>query len=116
MPDTHPGSTHQVPDCDVVVIGAGMSGLLPKGLLAAASAEAAATFDLSQIKHVVYVMQENRSFDHYFGTFPGVRGFDDPTATLIVISEDGPVMVMRNGEIVDTSPVNEKTTNELGKV
>ncbi len=22
-------------------------------------------------------MQENRSFDHYFGTYPGVRGFDD---------------------------------------
>ncbi len=25
-------------------------------------------------------MQENRSFDHYFGTLPGVRGFSDPTA------------------------------------
>ena len=25
-------------------------------------------------------MQENRSFDHYFGTMAGVRGFDDPTA------------------------------------
>lgn len=58
---------------------AGMSGLLPAGLAAAATARAA-EFDLSKIKHVVYVMQENRSFDHYFGTFPGVRGFDDPTA------------------------------------
>jgi phospholipase C len=25
-------------------------------------------------------MQENRSFDHYFGTMAGVRGFDDPNA------------------------------------
>ena len=25
-------------------------------------------------------MQENRSFDHYFGTMPGVRGFSDPAA------------------------------------
>ena len=25
-------------------------------------------------------MQENRSFDHYFGTYPGVRGFADPSA------------------------------------
>ena len=58
---------------------AGMSGMLPQRLMAAADA-APASFDLSQIKHVVYVMQENRSFDHYFGTFPGVRGFDDPTA------------------------------------
>jgi phospholipase C len=35
---------------------------------------------LSDIKHVVIAMQENRSFDHYFGTLPGVRGFSDPTA------------------------------------
>jgi phospholipase C len=30
------------------------------------------------IEHVVVLMQENRSFDHYFGTLRGVRGFDDP--------------------------------------
>lgn len=36
--------------------------------------------ELSDIRHVVVVMQENRSFDHYFGTLPGVRGFDDPGA------------------------------------
>jgi phospholipase C len=35
----------------------------------------------SQIEHVVVLMQENRSFDHYFGTMPGVRGFADPTAS-----------------------------------
>jgi phospholipase C len=32
------------------------------------------------IEHVVLLMQENRSFDHYFGTMAGVRGFDDPGA------------------------------------
>src|SRR6266487_103350 len=32
------------------------------------------------IRHVAILMQENRSFDHYFGTFPGVRGFSDPKA------------------------------------
>jgi phospholipase C len=36
------------------------------------------TFDLSaaraKIKHVIVIMQENRSFDHYFGTYPGVEG------------------------------------------
>src|SRR5438094_2926169 len=26
------------------------------------------------IKHVVVIMQENRSFDHYFGTYPGADG------------------------------------------
>ena len=33
---------------------------------------------LSDIKHVVILMQENRSFDHYFGTLSGARGFSDP--------------------------------------
>lgn len=32
---------------------------------------------LEAIEHVVVVMQENRSFDYYFGTYPAVRGFDD---------------------------------------
>ena len=36
--------------------------------------------DLSSIEHIVILMQENRSFDHYFGTFPGARGFGDLTA------------------------------------
>ena len=33
---------------------------------------------MSEIEHVVVLMQENRSFDHYFGAMPGVRGFADP--------------------------------------
>lgn len=35
---------------------------------------------LRDIEHVVILMQENRSFDHYFGTLPGVAGFSDPHA------------------------------------
>ena len=35
---------------------------------------------LKDVKHVVLLMQENRSFDHYFGTMAGVRGFDDANA------------------------------------
>ncbi|KAJ9604008.1 hypothetical protein H2200_011530 [Cladophialophora chaetospira] len=33
---------------------------------------------LASIDHVVLFMQENRAFDHYFGTMAGVRGFSDP--------------------------------------
>jgi phospholipase C len=33
---------------------------------------------LEQIKHVIFLMMENRSFDHYFGSLRGVRGFKDP--------------------------------------
>jgi phospholipase C len=35
---------------------------------------------LRDVKHVVLLMQENRSFDHYFGTMAGVRGFGDDKA------------------------------------
>nr|WP_274616043.1 alkaline phosphatase family protein [Sphingomonas sp. ACRSK] len=35
---------------------------------------------LKDIKHVVMLMLENRSFDHYFGAMSGVRGFGDPRA------------------------------------
>ncbi|MEC4114012.1 phosphocholine-specific phospholipase C [Myroides pelagicus] len=31
-------------------------------------------------EHIVFLMQENRSFDHCFGTLSGVRGFNDPRA------------------------------------
>ena len=58
---------------------AGAAGVLPENLARAASATPGSG-SLNQIKHVVYVMMENRSFDHYFGTFPGARGFSDPTA------------------------------------
>src|ERR1700679_904995 len=38
---------------------------------------------MRDIKHVVLLMQENRSFDHYFGTMAGVRGFGDPNAMIL---------------------------------
>jgi phospholipase C len=58
---------------------AGLAGVLPENLARAAT-RSPKEFDLSQVKHLVFQMQENRSFDHYFGTFPGARGFNDPTA------------------------------------
>ncbi len=35
---------------------------------------------LTDIQHVVILIQENRSFDHYFGSYRGVRGFSDPSS------------------------------------
>ncbi|MFI0470189.1 phosphocholine-specific phospholipase C [Saccharopolyspora sp. 5N102] len=32
---------------------------------------------LDAIEHVIVLMQENRSFDHYYGTLRGVRGYGD---------------------------------------
>jgi phospholipase C len=38
---------------------------------------ASVTGTIQDVAHVVIFMQENRSFDHYFGTMRGVRGFGD---------------------------------------
>jgi phospholipase C len=35
---------------------------------------------IMDVQHVVILMQENRSFDHYFGCLKGVRGYGDPRA------------------------------------
>jgi phospholipase C len=48
---------------------------------------------LGDIKHVVLMMQENRSFDHYFGTMPGVRGFGDPN---VLIQSNGKSVFYQN--------------------
>lgn len=68
--------------------GDGPSGA-PGGGGAAASATTTTTVtdaDLRHIDHVVLHMQENRSFDHYFGMRPGVRGYADPD---VVVQPDG---------------------------
>jgi hypothetical protein len=38
------------------------------------SSSAATVTGIAKIKHVVVIMQENRSFDTYFGTYPGADG------------------------------------------
>jgi phospholipase C len=58
----------------------------------------AAPAKLSDIEHFVILMQENRSFDHYFGTLSGVRGYSDPTAG-----------ILHNGNTVFHQPDNENS-------
>uniref|UniRef100_UPI0025D8ED9C alkaline phosphatase family protein n=1 Tax=uncultured Caulobacter sp. TaxID=158749 RepID=UPI0025D8ED9C len=51
---------------------------LPPALAKAAAIDAdVRTGTIQDVEHVVILMQENRSFDHYFGTLKGVRGFGD---------------------------------------
>jgi len=50
------------------------------GSAAAKSLPKGWTGTIADVKHVVILMQENRSFDHYFGTLSGVRGFGDKQA------------------------------------
>ena len=62
-----------------VVGGAGLTLASTAGrLIERAAASGSRCVSLSDIEHVVMVIQENRSFDHYFGTYRGVAGFSDP--------------------------------------
>jgi phospholipase C len=51
-------------------------GFLAGGGAASASSEASG---LGLIKHVIFIAQENRSFDSYFGTYPGAEGIPPDT-------------------------------------
>jgi phospholipase C len=64
------------------------ASLLPPSVHAAL-AEPAPPGGLDAIEHVVILMQENRSFDNYFGTARGVRGFADPAALRGIFEQSG---------------------------
>jgi phospholipase C len=55
---------------------------------AAAIPPAVRTRTLKDVEHIVVLMQENRSFDHYFGSLRGVRGFGDPHPALQPSGQD----------------------------
>src|SRR5579859_6564760 len=55
--------------CCVVLLLAGCTSSAPGPRGGGAAAQG-----IHKIKHVIVIMQENRSFDEYFGTFPGVDG------------------------------------------
>jgi phospholipase C len=60
---------------------AAASAAIPASIARALAIPASSrTGSINDIEHVVFLMQENRSFDHYFGTLRGVRGFGDPRA------------------------------------
>ncbi|MEO7580597.1 MAG: phospholipase C, phosphocholine-specific, partial [Massilia sp.] len=58
------------------------ASILPPALQHALAAPAVSG-TLGSIAHVVILCQENRSFDHYFGTIKGARGFNDDHAATI---------------------------------
>src|SRR4051812_20953379 len=66
-----------------VVGGAAVAAtsLSTEGATAEAAVASQAALARANIKHVVFLMMENRSFDHLFGTLSGVRGFDDRSIT-----------------------------------
>ena len=59
---------------------AGISGFLPASIQRAMAINAVPGSTYLDAEHIVILMQENRSFDHCFGTLKGVRGYNDPRA------------------------------------
>jgi phospholipase C len=64
-------------------VTAAASMLMPPNVRRMLAKDLPSRGSLRDVKHVVVLMQENRSFDHYFGTLAGVRGFDDPKALML---------------------------------
>ncbi|HEY4022105.1 MAG TPA: alkaline phosphatase family protein, partial [Pseudonocardiaceae bacterium] len=60
-----------------VTAAAAAATLMPANVAKALAQDAPKSGSMRDIEHVVVLMQENRSFDHYYGTLSGVRGFAD---------------------------------------
>jgi phospholipase C len=82
-----------------VGIGGGTAAAAASGSSAAARALPRGwRGSIADLKHVVILMQENRSFDHYFGTLRGVRGYADKQA-----------LTWQNGNSVFRQPDTKRT-------
>lgn len=73
---------------------AGMAGVMPASIQRALAINPAEGSSYLDAEHVVILMQENRSFDHCFGTLRGVRGFNDPR--FVSLPDKKPVWLQTN--------------------
>lgn len=79
----------------VLLSGAtGLSTILPASVQKAFAIDPSPGSTYLDAEHIVILMQENRSFDHCFGTLQGVRGFNDPRA--ITLPDGKPVWCQTN--------------------
>lgn len=72
----------------------GLANMLPETIQRALAINPAPGSTYLDAEHVVFLMQENRSFDHCFGTLKGVRGFNDPRA--LKLENGNPVFLQSN--------------------
>ncbi|WP_257667973.1 phosphocholine-specific phospholipase C [Parapedobacter tibetensis] len=70
--------------------------MIPESIQRALAIDAQAGSTYLDAEHIVFLMQENRSFDHCYGTLRGVRGFNDPRA--IRLPNGLPVWVQTNNK------------------
>src|SRR5262249_49272734 len=66
------------------------------------------TGTINDVEHIVILMQENRPFDHHFGTLKGVRGYSDPRAVSINLpKKNGPGTIPTSVFLQPAGPANE---------
>ncbi|CAL1519527.1 phosphocholine-specific phospholipase C [Chitinophaga sp. MM2321] len=75
---------------------AGFSTIIPTSIQRALAIDPRMGSTWLDAEHIVILMQENRSFDHSFGTLQGVRGFNDPRA--VALPDKKPVWFQTNAE------------------
>jgi phospholipase C len=73
-----------------------LSGVLPASIQKALAIDPAPGSTYLDAEHVVILMQENRSFDHAYGSLQGVRGFNDPRA--LTLANKNPIWLQTNAE------------------
>jgi phospholipase C len=76
-PYTRPGTVETMKLLSTIAVVVGVAAALAGVLVSQRGADAARSpipRGIHKIKHVVVIMQENRSFDTYFGTYPGADG------------------------------------------
>ncbi len=80
----------------LLATGGALGGGLAASIQRALAIEPTAGSSYLDAEHVVILMQENRSFDHMYGTLRGVRGFNDPRA--VDLPNGNPVWLQTNGK------------------
>src|ERR1700726_2075554 len=92
---------------------AALSALPPSIRKALAIPANNATRTIRDVEHVVILMKENRSFDHYYGTLGGIRGFNDkatlPTGGQASVFQQG----NGSGGYIEPFHADSDTTNAL---
>src|SRR3954470_21914116 len=77
----------------------GAYGMVPDTIARALAAPPPKCGRLQDIDHVVILVQENRSFDHYSGTYPGVQGFADPNVLALNDASGLSVFAQPSGDV-----------------